>query len=442
MGGRRLVGWWSVAAFVTVLVGCAPAAPPASGPAGGQQIVTIELTGAYDYAATGPTDGPPVDVERDAGGAVAGLRGAVSIPGRGARPAVVNFDLDVNPALGTVSGSIDVVDPAAGLAVTTPVVLAPVDVADGSVRGTAGWQRLWRLVELRPYELSWSIVDGTGEVAGAPAPSDATSGSIDVITYNVAGLPEPVSGSTPATNSRLISPLLNSFDVVLLQEDFFYPDEIARDLTHPWGSPPERLVFFGDPSRPSAIVGSGLERYARHPFDEHRQIRWPGCFGGVLPPGAADCLSQKGFSVATHRLADGADVDVYDLHAEAGSTPEDVYWSARDYEELAEFIVEHSAGHAVIVGGDFNLHPFDDVDGAVLAKFLDDAGLTDVCAVTDCSADPSTIDRLAFRSGGGVDLMPTAWWQPPEFVDASGAPLSDHTPTAATFAWTRTGVPG
>lgn len=440
MGGRRVVGRLAVVALLgATLAGCAPSAPPPAGPGGGQQVVTVELTGSYEYAASGAA-AAPVRVERD-GGAVAGLRGAVEIPGRGAQPATVTFDLDVNSALGVVTGSIDVVDPAAGLAATTPMVLSPVTIGDGAISGSTGWQRPWSLIEFRPYELRWSIVDGSGAAPAATPAPDGDAGAIDVITYNVAGLPEPISSSLPATNSRLISPLLNSFDLVLLQEDFFYPDQIARHLTHPWGSLPQRLPLGSDPTRPSAFVGSGLERYARHPFDGYRQVRWPGCFGGILPPGAADCLSQKGFSVATHRLADGVAVDVYDLHAEAGSTPEDVHWSTRDYEELARYIVEHSDGGAVIVGGDFNLHRFDPVDGAILDRFLAEAGLTDVCEVADCSADPATIDRIAFRSGEGVRLAPTQWWQPPEFVDAAGEPLSDHTPTAARFTWERIEAP-
>lgn len=442
MGGRRLVERLAVAALVgAALVGCAPPAPLPAGPAGGPQIVTVELAGSYEYATSGPTTGAHVRVERD-GGALAGLRGAVEIPGRGALPATITFDLDVNATLGVASGSIDVVDPAAGLAVTTPLVVSPVTITDGAISGTVGWQRMWRLVELRPYELRWSVADGTAEAPEPPEAPAGDAGVIDVITYNVAGLPEPLSGAAPATNSRLISPLLNSFDLVLLQEDFFYADEVARSLTHPWGSTPQRLPLGSDPTRPSAMVGSGLERYARHPFEGYRQVRWPGCFGGILPPGAADCLSQKGFSVATHHLAEGVAVDVYNLHAEAGSTPEDRYWSARDYEVLADFIVDHSAGRAVIVGGDFNLHRSDPVDGAVLARFLEDAGLTDVCDVADCSADPTTIDRLAFRSGGGVVLEPTTWWQPPEFVDAAGGSLSDHTPTAARFTWERSAAAG
>jgi len=396
-------------------------------------VVSVRLAGAYTYSTSGQASAGLV-VSRD-GGALAGLHGAVEIPGRGADPTTVTFDLTIDPTFGLATGSIDVEDPSAGLAVTTPVVLRPVDLAAGRVESTVAAARIWKLVETLPYTLEWSVADGTGATPTAPALPVATSGSLDVVTYNVAGLPEPISGSKPATFSELLSPLLDGFDVALLQEDFFYAPEVARFLTYPYGSTPQRLPLGSDPTRPSAFVGSGLERYSRFPFDGYRQMRWPGCYGGALGAGAADCLSQKGFSVARHQVASGVWIDMYDLHGEAGSTPEDVYWSAQDFIALAAYINANSAGHAVIVGGDFNLNPSDAVDGPVLAKLLVDADLTDVCAVRDCSADPDAIDRLLFRSGDDVTLAATAWWRPVGFSLPDGTPLSDHDPTAATFGW-------
>src|SRR6185503_16774088 len=45
-----------------------------------------------------------------------------------------------------------------------------------------------------------------------PAP---TSGEFLALSYNVAGLPEGISGSHPATNTAIIAPLLNDYDLVL-----------------------------------------------------------------------------------------------------------------------------------------------------------------------------------------------------------------------------------
>lgn len=437
MGGHRRVGTFAgVCAALIAFAGCAPSvggpAAPAA-PTATAKIVSVSLSGAYDYSATGPATGS-LTISRS-GSEVAGVHGTVHVPGRGAWPATITFDVSINPLLGVATGSIDVEDPAAGIGLTTTLALSPTVTSEGSISGNVTGSRVWRLVETLPFRLDWSITDGTGTTPPAPELPVATSGSIDVATYNVAGLPEPISGSQPATFSELLSPLLNPFDLVLLQEDFFYPDKVAKHLTYPYGSTPQRLVLGSDPSRPEAFVGSGLERYSRHPFDGYRQVRWPGCYGGALGAGAADCLSQKGFSVARHEVADGVFIDVYDLHGEAGSSPEDYYWSQQDFIALATYINANSAGHAVIVGGDFNLNPSDELDGPVLAKLLVDAGLTDVCEVQDCSADPDAIDRLLFKSGDDVALDATAWSRPAGFSLLDGTPLSDHDPTAATFAW-------
>ena len=50
--------------------------------------------------------------------------------------------------------------------------------------------------------------------------TSAPSGSFTALSYNVAGLPELISGSEPQTNSPLISPLLNAYDLVLVQESW------------------------------------------------------------------------------------------------------------------------------------------------------------------------------------------------------------------------------
>src|SRR5688572_5820705 len=53
-----------------------------------------------------------------------------------------------------------------------------------------------------------------------PPPIAPSAGTIRFLTYNVAGLPEGVSKSHPAANTPLMSPLLNDFDLVVVQEDF------------------------------------------------------------------------------------------------------------------------------------------------------------------------------------------------------------------------------
>jgi hypothetical protein len=285
----------------------------------------------------------------------------------------------------------------------------------------------------------------TGERA-----SEEPTGRFTALTYNVAGLPAGLSGSEPAVNTELISPLLNAYDLVLVQESWINPDPpipglevfhevLVSQVTHPHLSEPAPPPLGSDPRRPEALVSDGLNRMSRFPFGELTRVMWDNCFGGVdtSDGGAADCLSQKGFSVATTAIAPGVEIDVYNLHGEAGNTPLDQQYRAAGFDQLAEFITARSSGRAVIVGGDFNLNTDRAVDREVFHTFLAATGLTDVCGVLDCGDDADRIDKFVFRSGGGVTIAPlTHRFERETFRRDDGAPLSDHDPLAVTFGWT------
>jgi hypothetical protein len=286
--------------------------------------------------------------------------------------------------------------------------------------------------------------------AASTPPPPPVSGQFDALTYNVAGLPEALSGSEPATNTPLISPLLNDYDLVLVQEDWENPDPpipglsvyhhlLIADATHPYLSDPAPVPLGSDPRRPTALVSDGLNRLSDFPFGELTREMWPNCFGGIdqSDGGAGDCLSQKGFSMARTEFAPGIVIDVYNLHAEAGSKPLDIQYSAEDFDVLGDYIVANSAGRPVIVGGDYNLHTDEVGDGAVFDEFLAATGATDVCAAIDCGDDDDRIDKFVFRDGAGIDLEPlTHNFEVDKFKRADGEPLSDHDALAVTFAWT------
>jgi hypothetical protein len=302
-----------------------------------------------------------------------------------------------------------------------------------------------------------AVVVALGTMGSACTSSDDEGGSstrhaageFTALTYNVAGLPEPLSGSEPATNTPLISPLLNDYDLVLVQEDWidpvppaagfdFYHDDLIAEVDHEYVSTPAPPPLGTDPRRPEALVADGLNQMSRFPFGEITREMWSGCFGSLdtSDGGAADCPSQKGFSVSRMEPLLGVEIDVYNLHGEAGSTPSDLEESAADFEQLAEFVREHSTGRAVIVGGDFNLHTDEEPDRGVFTKFLDATDLTDVCEAVDCGDDADQIDKFVFRSGDEVDLDALDHrFEREKFRRADGEPLSDHDALAVTFGW-------
>jgi hypothetical protein len=288
-----------------------------------------------------------------------------------------------------------------------------------------------------------------GVSAGAPPPAPPRTGELSTLTYNVAGLPEVLSGSNPSVNTALISPLLNDYDVVLVQEDWANPDPpipgvsvyhdiLISEVDHPFLSDPAPVPLGSNPLRPTALLSDGLNRMSQFPFTGPERHMWPNCFGGAdtSDGGAADCLSEKGFSVARTTISPGVEVDIYNLHAEAGRTPADNAAHAEDFEVLADFINTYSAGRAVIVGGDYNLHTDREFDAGVFATFLDEAGMTDVCEVIACGDDLHQIDKFTFRSSDDLGLEPLSHaFERETFQDPQGEPLSDHDPLHVDWRW-------
>jgi hypothetical protein len=311
----------------------------------------------------------------------------------------------------------------------------------------------------------------SGDDAGADSTetteASGPSGEFELLSYNVAGLPQQFSSVNPEEHIPLIAPLLEPYDLVLTQEDFDwwvplldtwdfanYHERLRSESTHEYRSerhPGPEAVGLDTSDRPLFAVGDGLGYLSRFPLTDVQRVPWKECFGGPdsSDGGAGDCLAMKGFAVATVELADGVEVDVYNLHMEAGGSERDQQLQADDVAALGDFILEHSDGRAVILGGDTNLHTDppgpdaheDSGDGADLEiweTFLEATGLTDACDATECDG-PGRIDKFAFRSSDAVEVeVLTHEFLAEEFVDDAGEALSDHEPLAVRFELTPT----
>lgn len=304
---------------------------------------------------------------------------------------------------------------------------------------------------------------GAGEVTtstGGPS-EGGTGGEFSVLSYNVAGLPEEISGENPAANIPLISPRLDEFDIVITQEDFdwwsdvaanldfvHYHQRLRADTTHEHRSPkhpgPE-AAGLDLTDRQDPYVGDGLGILSRFPLVGDDRVPWDGCFGSIdtSDRGAADCLAMKGFQMTRVSVADGVLVDLYNLHGEAGGSEDDQALQADDFAQLAAYIEENSAGNAVILGGDTNLHTdMEHEDGSngadieIWDKFLEATGLTDACTAVECD-HPGRIDKMAFRSSDSIGIEALSHrFHGEEFVNDQGDALSDHEPLEVRFRWT------
>ncbi len=246
---------------------------------------------------------------------------------------------------------------------------------------------------------------------------------ISVLTYNVHGLPKAISDSNPEENIPQISPKLNSYDIVLIQEEFFYHPLLSSAVKHPYRTPLEYYIQKDE----EIINPSGLSLYSRFPLENYFLQRWYTCNGTIDQ--SSDCLAPKGISAVDIEAIPGTWIDIYNCHMDSGESIGDR--NARDEQnlQLARFLNVRSPYRAVIVACDTNM---EEEDRLQLEQLLSLTGLKDSCQELDCP-EPDNIDRIFYRSGSWVQLEPTRWYIPSGFVNEKGEDLSDHKPVAVDF---------
>ncbi|MFD5010888.1 jacalin-like lectin [Streptomyces chartreusis] len=277
----------------------------------------------------------------------------------------------------------------------------------------------------------------TATATPATATTAAASGSFNVLTYNIAGLPLGLGDSDPETNTPLIGQRLGPYDIVNVQEDFNYHASLYANDTHPYRTATSGGAAFGD----------GLNTLSDHPFEDFERVRWNDCTG-------TNCLTPKGFTLARVRLAEGVFVDLYNVHTNADS--DDAALAARraNVEQLSDFIQANSAGNAVIVMGDTNTRytrTGDNIRTLVAENGLTDAwvqlvkGGTPPAAGGDallCDAaapanDCEVVDKVLYRGSELLSLNATRYnddWA--KFLREDGKHLSDHFPHTVDFSYT------
>ncbi|GAA1189274.1 endonuclease/exonuclease/phosphatase family metal-dependent hydrolase [Kitasatospora gansuensis] len=281
-------------------------------------------------------------------------------------------------------------------------------------------------------------------VVPAHAAPTASGGSLSVLTYNVAGLPQVLSSASTdrQTSTTAIGQRIAPYDLVHVQEDFNYHAALYAADAHPY-----RTATSG-----GAGIGSGLNTLSGSAYDgdDFERVRWNDC---QLDSG--DCLTPKGFTFMRVRLAEGVYLDAYNLHANAGTEDGDEKARAANLAQLTAFIKTHSAGNAVLVMGDTNTRYTRAAD--TIAAFAADNRLTDPWVTLEHGgvaprpgADPllcdpnavtdtcEVVDKVLYRGSRLVSLTATSYAnRHADFLDPAGKMLSDHDPIAVGFSWSR-----
>lgn len=272
---------------------------------------------------------------------------------------------------------------------------------------------------------------GGADPAGQPAEAAVpTEGELRILTYNVAGLPDGVSGAGAPLLDRmpLIGSFLDDYDLVGIQEDFDPTghDALLGEVSH------ATVRWFDTRVADDRVYGSGLSQLARPALLSYEAEHYTRC-NGVFD-GASDCLASKGFQILTLSLG-GAELDFYNTHHEAGGGDEDEAVRLDQVQQVVASAEGRSAGRAIIYTGDFNLRPDDPSDAVPLAAY-DTADLRRSCEILGCE-EPHHIDQVRLRDGDDIELEATSWARVTDMVDTQGEDLSDHPAVEVTVRWRR-----
>ena len=268
--------------------------------------------------------------------------------------------------------------------------------------------------------------------------TDATSGELSLLTYNIAGLPAIISSAETERSSSIerIGEQVSGFDIVNAQEDFNYNAEFYAMNTHPFRTESMGGVPFGD----------GLSTLSKYPILFTDRVAWKDCSG-------SDCLTPKGFSLSRIQLTKSVTLDVYNIHATAQNNSSAVAARKKNLQQIAAYIHEKSKDRAVLIMGDFNAHYAFSEDN--VRDFQAELGLSDSWVVLrnegklpdhqanfvaahalEVHNDCESIDKILFRNTDALIMHPEAYQvEQAMFSNEKGQPLSDHCAISLTMKW-------
>lgn len=184
-------------------------------------------------------------------------------------------------------------------------------------------------------------------------------GEFSVLTYDISGLPLPLSGGPwpRFLSAAEIGSRINAFDIVNVQQDIAYHPFLLAGAAFPDQTPPSVPTWLWPVGVPFSDGLNSLSAYNIESLDRQAWDTRP------------DLFNPGGFTYARQHIPGGSSIDVYNVDTSGGPL------TNSEIAQLSEFIGENSVGRAVVVTGDFGQLYSD--PGQALTAFAADNGLTD-----------------------------------------------------------------
>jgi len=170
-----------------------------------------------------------------------------------------------------------------------------------------------------------------------------------VVSYNTHGLSSCITWNDSSGKAEQISKRLSKYDLVFLQENWCFNDELQKYDNHPYVARGKTTDKFF-PSFGCCDCGDGLLVLSNYEIVKQESVSFDSCNGWI--GNEFDCWADKGFLYLQLKVGESL-VDVYNVHLDAGNEWEDGHVRFLQMSKLLKHIQKRKA-EKLIVAGDFN----------------------------------------------------------------------------------------
>ena len=310
---------------------------------------------------------------------------------------------------------------------------------------------------------------------------------VTVASLNVDGLPKSIKvagvsielnpdGKEKSGATAIAQRLLNSgFDIIGVSEDFNYHSELW-DVAWNNGAGYNATTHRGSIG---ADVGAMIDFVQKKPVVEsdglctfykltavsgdgssikksEKWTEWNDHYG--YTDSGADGLIRKGYRFSVVTLADGTELDLYTLHMDAETNPEDNAARASQLTQLSDAIKASKNGRPILIIGDTNCrYTRDNIKGLLIDAINADTcftirdpwiqfgrnntypalGSSSIMASSEGYLKGEVVDKIWYinNTESNIRLVAETYAQDLSFVDETGSPLCDHKPCVVTFSY-------
>ncbi|MCM1365098.1 MAG: endonuclease/exonuclease/phosphatase family protein [Faecalibacterium sp.] len=286
------------------------------------------------------------------------------------------------------------------------------------------------------------------------ASATTDSVSVNMLCYNVAGLPDinailkkDNAKDVDSNQAQLGAQLgASDYDVIAVQEDFGYHSSLVKGMD---AYPYKTIHTGGIPG------GDGMNIFSKTPIYNEKRTTWNMAYG-VINDGA-DELTPKGILYAVLDLGNGIYVDFYNIHADAYDDVGSQKAREDNFKQLAAMINSRKTDRPVIVTGDFNTSSHIDNGPGFDEYMIEECGLKD--AWTELYNDGNyedyskwaaqygggfnywgkwdSVEKFLYKDGGGVHVSADSF-EYLTFRNSDGDSISDHNAASAKISFTKT----